>query len=198
MVRDEAVRPRDLPQAPLDEAAAGIPPEDDPGRAEALLRGRTGRKLGAQRRPELIRVEVQNGEVAQVPRRQHAPVAPPAGNGKLPQLSEPIRLPRDVAEPVGDARRVVLARVVAESGRTEDVVRPRRAAVDREGRGAVGERLLPGRVGDRLDRPVEIRPEFVPRMVVHARVGEAVARRLVSAPDDLRDELAMLRDAHAE
>src|SRR5689334_19228814 len=55
MVRDKAMCPRDLPQPLLDEAPAGVAPEDDFRGAEPLLRARARRQLGAQRRPELVR-----------------------------------------------------------------------------------------------------------------------------------------------
>src|SRR5437773_8224845 len=54
MVRDEPMRPRDLPQAALDERASGVPPGDDLGGAEALLRSRSRRELGAERRTEFV------------------------------------------------------------------------------------------------------------------------------------------------
>src|SRR5206468_10354529 len=69
MVRDEPMRPRDLPQAALHERAAGVAPGDDLGGAEALLRGRARRELRPERRPEFVGVEVEDGEVAQVPWR---------------------------------------------------------------------------------------------------------------------------------
>src|SRR5436189_161544 len=103
MVRDKPMRPRDLPQPPLHERAAGIPPGDDLRCAEALPRAGVRGELRPQRRPELVGVEVEDGEVAEVPRRPHAPVAAAAGDGQLPELAEPVRLRGDVAQPVGNA-----------------------------------------------------------------------------------------------
>lgn len=104
MVRDEAMRPRDLPQAALDETAAGVAPGDDLDGAEALLRRRTSGQLRAERRAELVRVEVDDGQLTQVARREHAPVAAAAGDRQLPELAEAIRLLRNVPEAVRDAR----------------------------------------------------------------------------------------------
>src|SRR5512133_1262319 len=69
MVRDEALRPRDLPQPLLDEAAARVPPGDDLRRPEPLPEARVARQLRLQPRPELVRVEVEDGELAEVARR---------------------------------------------------------------------------------------------------------------------------------
>ena len=81
MVRDEPMCPRDLPQPLLDEAPPGVPPEDDLRRGEPLLCARVRWELRAQRRAELVRVEVEDGEVAQVARGQDTPVAAAAGHG---------------------------------------------------------------------------------------------------------------------
>ena len=177
---------------------AGVAPEDDFRGAEPLLRARARRQLGAQRRPELVRVEVEDGEVAQVPRGQHAPVRAAAGDGQLPELAEAIRLRRNVAETVGDARRVVLARVVPEAGLSEHVVRPRGTAVDRERGRPVGERLLPGGSRDRLDRAVEVGAKGFGLLVVDTRVCVAVRGGLVAAADDLGDQVAMPLDRRPE
>src|SRR5437867_9662386 len=98
-------------------------------------------------------MEVQDGKIAQScldqSRRKYAPVAstgdrkrPPGRDRKLPKVlraeREAVRAVGNTAETVGNARRVVLARVVAKTGFREDVVGPRCPAVDREGRGAVG------------------------------------------------------------
>src|SRR6478609_5313029 len=84
MVRDEPVCARDVPQPALDERAARVPPGDDFGGSEPLLAAGARWQLGSQPRPELVRVEVQDGEVAQVPGRQQAPVASAAGHRELP------------------------------------------------------------------------------------------------------------------
>jgi len=190
--------PCDLAQAPLDEAATGVPPENDLCRRQSLLCGRLLGQFCAEPRAELVRVEVENGEVAQVPRRQDAPVAPAAGDWELPQVPKLVRLGRDVADAVGYARRVELAGVVPKSSGRQDLERPGRPPVDREGGGPVGDRLPPGRVGDHLDGATQVGTELVRRLVVHARVGVAVASGLVPAPPDLRYEVAMVVDGHPE
>lgn len=54
---------RDRAEALLDETAPGVSPEDDFRGGEALARARVRRELGAQRRSELVRVEVEDGEL---------------------------------------------------------------------------------------------------------------------------------------
>ena len=190
--------PCDVAQAPLDEAATGVPPENDLCRRQSLLCGRLLGQFCAEPRAELVRVEVEHGEVAQVPRRQDAPVAPAAGDWELPQVPELVRLGRDVADAVGYARRVELAGVVPQSSGRQDIERPGRPPVDREGGGAVCDRPPPGRVGDHLDGATQVGTELVRRLVVHACVGIAVASGLVPPPHDLRYELAMVVDGHPE
>ena len=100
---------RDPPQPPLDETPAGVAPGEYLGRREALSERCAPRKLAAQRRPELVRVEVEDGELPQPAGRQDAPVAPASRDRELPELAEPVRLGRDVPQPIGYARCVVLA-----------------------------------------------------------------------------------------
>ncbi len=128
---------RDPAQSPLDETTAGVTPEDDPRGRQALLERRTRRKLGAEARPEFVRVEVEDCELAQ-------------------------------------------------------------AAVDRERRRAVGHRAAARGALDLGRGPLDVGAELVARLFVHARVRVTVAGRLMSAPDDLRNELAMVRDGHPE
>ena len=143
-------------------------------------------------------MEVDDGEVTQVPGRKQAPVRAAAGDRQLPQIAEAVRLRRDVPDALRHPRGVVLARVVGEPRFGEDVVGPGRAAVDREGRRAVCDGALACRFGDRLDRAVEIGAELLSCLVVDARMRMAVTRRLVPAPDDLGDERAVTLDAHPE
>ena len=192
------MRPRDLPQPTFDGVAPEVAPRDHLRRAQLLLRACAVRQFGAERRPELVRVEVEDGELAQIPRWHHTPIGATSGDGELPQGAEPVRLRRDVAEPVRNARRVVLARVVPEAGLEQHVVRPGRAAVDRERRRPVRERRPACRVANDLDRTLQVGAELDRRLVVHARVRIAVARGVVAATDDLGDELAVLSDRHAE
>ena len=192
------MRPRDLPQPAFDGVAPEVAPRDHLRRAQLLLRTCAVRQLGAERRPELVRVEVEDGELAQIPRWHHTPIGATSGDGQFPQVAEPVWLRRDVAEPVRNTRRVVLARVVPEAGLEQRVVGPGRAAVDRERRRPVRERRPACRLGNDLDRTLQVGAELVLRLVVHARVRVAVAPGVVAATDDLGDELAVLSDRHAE
>lgn len=143
-------------------------------------------------------MEIEDGEVAEVARRQHAPVAPAARDGKLPQLAKPVRLCRDVADAVRHARRVELARVVAEACFGEDVVRPRCPAIDRERRRAVRQWAPTARRRDDLDRALQISAELVRCLIVDACVRVPVSSGLVPPPDDLGREVAVVGDGHPE
>src|SRR5262249_40068400 len=97
IVRNQAISPCDMAEPPLHQAAAGVAPEDDLRRGEPLLRRRSARKLRAEPPTELVWVEVDDREVAEVARRQHAPVAAASRDRKLPEVAEAVRLGRDVA-----------------------------------------------------------------------------------------------------
>ena len=190
--------PCDLSQPPLDEPAAGVAPEEDLCRCQPLLRPRALRELGTNAGAELVRVEVEDGKVSEVPRRQHAPVAPAAGDRKLPEVAELVRLRWNGPNAVGNPRRVELARVVAKARLQEDVIGPRRAPVDRKCGRAVREGPAAGRVGDHLDRAIQVGAKLVRRLVVHARMCVAVTGGLVPATDDLGNEVAVVCDGHPE
>lgn len=189
---------RDPAEPPLDQTSPEVAPGDDLRCREALPRGRVAWQLCPQRRAELVGVEIQNRKLVQSPRRQEAPVASTSGYRQLPELAQAVRLGRNAAETVGNAGRVVLARVVANACFGENVVRPGSAAVDREGRCAIRDRRSTRHVLDRLGGTRDVGAELVRRLVVDACVGVAVRGGLVSPPDDLRDEVAMLRDGHPE
>src|SRR3954452_7321330 len=75
MVRDEAMCARDVPQPAFHQRAAGVPPRDVFPLCKPLLPLGAVRQFVLQARPELVGMEVDDREVAQVPWRQHAPVA---------------------------------------------------------------------------------------------------------------------------
>src|SRR6266511_5078184 len=97
---------RDPAEPPLDQATPEVAPSDDFCCREALPRRRVPRQLCPQPRAELVGVEVQNRKLVQSPRRQEAPVASTSGYRQLPELAQAIRLGRNAAETVGNARRV--------------------------------------------------------------------------------------------
>src|SRR6266511_3619773 len=140
------MRPR-YPSQPFgDEGTSRVAPCADLGRRDALPRRCTRGELGAQPSGvELVWVKVEDGEVAQScldqSRREHAPVAStadrqraPGRDRQLPKVAraerETVRADGNAAEPFGNARRVVLALVVAKAGFHQDLVRPRGPAVD--------------------------------------------------------------------
>src|SRR6266516_689761 len=141
----------------------------------------------------------QDAPVAAAADRQRAP----GGDGELPKLAarlelEAVRGVRDAADPLRDARRVVLARVVTELEVGEDVVGPGCAAVDRERWRAVRDRPLPGGALDRLDALLDVGPELVARLLVDADVRESMRGRLVAPCDDLAHEVRIVRHGHPE
>lgn len=104
MVRDEAMGLRDLAKSLLHEASPGVPPEDDLCRREALPRRRPPRQLRSERRAELIRVEVEDGVLSEVPRWEEPPVAAAAGDRQLPEVAQSVRLGGNVAQAVRHTR----------------------------------------------------------------------------------------------
>ena len=136
--------------------------------------------------------------MSEISRRQDAPVAPAAGDGQLPEVAETVWLGWNAAEPVGHSRRVVLARVVAEAGFDERVIRPRRPPVDRERRRAKRDGPPPGGLLDLVGGPLGVGAELLSRLFVHARVCITVRGRFVPAPGDLGDDVAMVRGTHPE
>src|SRR6266571_1574986 len=127
IVRDESMALRDLAQPPGDQPPARVPPSGARERKRTLTRGRRGRKRRAQRlRRELVRMEVEDGELLQSARdhagRKDPPVAaapdrqrPTGRDGKLPELSvgksQPVGDVGNATDALTDTRRVVLARV---------------------------------------------------------------------------------------
>ena len=206
---------RDRPQALGHEPPARVSPDASRSGDEPLPDRGGRRKRRTQRlERELVRVEVENRELPKPagdrPGREDPPVASPSDwerparrDRELPELAPALQLQSvrrvgDAAEPVGDPRRVVLARVTTKPELGEDVVGPRRRARDRERRCAVGDRPTSGRRLDRHDAPLDVVAKLVRRLFRYARVRVAVRGGVVSARDDLAHEVAVVRDGHAE
>ena len=135
--------------------------------------------------------------------RDRAAADGPDGDRVLPDLApvaelEPVRGARDASDPVADARRVVLAGVVAEAELGQDVVGPRSFAGDREGRRAVAERPLAAELLDELGAALDVRTELVPGLRRDASVGEPVAGELVALGGDCAHEVRIALGRHAE
>src|SRR5262245_25934551 len=196
-----------------------------PGRERALLRSRALGQGGPQRlRVELVRMEVQHRvrifgghlfeRFAQDGGRECAPVRAPAhwhrasadgpdGDRVLPDLAsrrelEPVRSVRDVADALRDAGGVVLARVEAEAELGEDVIGPRRLAGNRERRGPVPDRTLPGELLDELRATLDVLLELVTALGRDAPVVVAVAREVVALGGDRPYEVGIALGGDSE
>ena len=208
-----------------DQPPAGIALDALPGREQTLPRRRALRQRHPQRlRVELVRMEVQHRVgvggadlpegFPQERRRQRAPVGaaadrhraasdPPDGDRVLPDLAvgaelETVRRGRHGPDAPGDARRVVLARVVAEAEAGEDVVGPRRVPRDREGGSAVAQRPLAGELLEEAGAALDVGAELVPALGRDTAMRIAVAGELVALRGDALHEIGVALGGHPE